>query len=60
MTNPPEFSDDQIIAAVASAIRDNRFDVIPGMIRVLALQSPDAAQALLDTIELGRSVGTTP
>jgi hypothetical protein len=47
------FADAEISAAVAYAIKTREFAAVPGLIRLLALQNPAAAQSVLDAIELG-------
>lgn len=44
--------------AIAQAIRDRELEVVPGLIQLLALQDPTAAQAVLDTVELARTMAT--
>jgi hypothetical protein len=52
-----DFTADEIADAVAKAIHDHEFTVIPGLIRLLALNDPQRAQDILDTIELGLAIG---
>lgn len=49
-----EFTSDQISETIATAIRDRDLHVVPGLIRLLALQDPGRAQEVLDTVELAR------
>lgn len=56
MTAQREFTSEQILDAIAQAIRDRELEVVPGLVQLLALQDPAAAQAVLDTVELARVV----
>lgn len=51
-----EFTSDQITETIAIAIRDREFEVVPGLIRLLALQDPGRAQLILDTVDLARVI----
>jgi hypothetical protein len=51
-----EFTADQITESIANAIRDREFEVVVGLIRLLALQDPDRAQLILDTVEVARII----
>lgn len=51
-----EFTSDQITESIANAIRDRDLEVVPGLIRLLALQDPGRAQLILDTVELARII----
>lgn len=51
-----EFTSDQITETIAGAIRDREFEVVPGLIRLLAVQDPDRAQEVLDTIEAAQVI----
>lgn len=51
-----EYTPDQITETIANAIRDREFDVVPGLIRLLALQDPGRAQEVLDTIQAGQII----
>ncbi len=48
-----EFTDDQIVDAVTQAIADRRFDLVEGLVALLALQNPTRAQEVLTTIRAG-------
>ncbi|HKS46743.1 MAG TPA: hypothetical protein VJT49_16850 [Amycolatopsis sp.] len=52
MTEPTthEFTPDQIEAGIASALDKHKFDVIPSLIKLLALQDPERAQKALDAL----------
>ena len=43
-------TDAQIIAAIGAAIRDRDFEVVSGLIALLAIQNPTEAAFLLDSI----------
>jgi hypothetical protein len=49
-----EFTSDEITETIANAIREHDFEVVPGLIRLLAVQDPGRAQLILDTVELAR------
>lgn len=51
-----EFTSDQISETIAHAIRKRDFEVIPGLMRLLAVQDPTAAQAILDAVEVARVI----
>lgn len=51
-----EFTPDQIVQGIESALHDHEVAVVPGLIRLLAVQDPARAEALLDTIELGIAI----
>ena len=46
-----EFTPDQIEDAIAQAVRDREFSVIPSLVRLLAAQSPERAQRALDALQ---------
>lgn len=47
------FTTDEIEAGIAGAIAAGDFEVVPGLIQLLAVRNPERAQTVLDTIELG-------
>jgi hypothetical protein len=51
-----EFTSDQITETIAHAIRERDFEVVPGLIRLLAVQDPGRAQDVLDTVEVARTI----
>lgn len=51
-----EFTSDQITETIATAIRDREFEVVPGLIRLLAVQDPGRAQEVLDTFDLAQVI----
>lgn len=51
-----EFTSDQITETIATAIRERDLDVVPGLIRLLALQDPGRAQEVLDTFEAAQVI----
>jgi hypothetical protein len=46
-----EFTPDQIEHGIARAVQDREFDVIPGLVKLLAVQAPDRAQRVLDALQ---------
>lgn len=54
MTSRHEFTSEQILDAIAEAIRARDLDAVPGLVALLAIQDPAAAQAVLDTVEAAR------
>jgi len=46
-----EFTSEQIIQGIAAAIREHDFKVVPGLIKLLALQDPVQAQDLLESMK---------
>jgi hypothetical protein len=51
-----EYTSDQITETIAVAIRERDFEVVPGLIRLLAMQDPGRAQLILDTVEVARII----
>lgn len=45
-----EFTPAQIEAGIAHALDDREFDLIPSLIKLLALQDPHRAQEVLDAL----------
>lgn len=45
-----EFTTEQITDAIARAVREHEFDVIPGLVRLLAWRDPGLAQRVLDAL----------
>lgn len=45
-----EFTPDQIEHGIACAVKERLFDVIPGLLELLAVQDPARAQAVLDAL----------
>ena len=52
----PEFTSAQILDGINHAIKARDFEVIPSLLRLLAVQDPHAAQAVLDTVSLGEAL----
>lgn len=50
------FTPEQILEGINRALRDRELYVIPGLIRLLAIQDPHKAQEVLDAIEIARAV----
>lgn len=53
-----EYTDDQIVTAIESALRKRDVEAIPGLIALLALQNPDRAETIRQTILFGLSLAT--
>lgn len=51
-----QFTSDQIAETIAHAIQERDFDVIPALIRLLAIQDPGRAQDVLDTFDLAQII----
>jgi hypothetical protein len=51
-----EFTPDQIVEGIETALADHQVTVIPGLIKLLAVQDPRRAQQVLDTIETGLTI----
>jgi hypothetical protein len=45
-----EFSDEQILDAIVSAIRERKYDTVRSLIHLLAVQAPQKAQDVLDAV----------
>jgi hypothetical protein len=43
----PEYSEDQIVSGIESALRKHDVHAIPGLIALLALQNPRRAETIL-------------
>lgn len=48
-----EYTADQIAAAIETALRDREVQVVPSLLKMLAVRDPQRAQAMLDTITMG-------
>lgn len=48
------FTPDEIVAGIERAIHERELHVVPALIKLLAVQDPQRAQAVLDTIELAQ------
>jgi hypothetical protein len=46
-----EFTPDQIEEGIALALKDREFSVIPALVQLLAVQSPERAQRVLDALQ---------
>lgn len=44
------FTPDQIVAGIGRAVEGREFYIIPGLVRLLAAQDPQRAQAVLDAL----------
>lgn len=51
-----EFTADQIVAGIASAIAEREFEVVVALLRMLAVRDPRRAQDVLDTFELAGTI----
>lgn len=65
MTDPAaapehEFTPDQIEETIAHAVRERDFAVIPGLVKLLAVQSPERAQRALDALQGRYTVDLIP
>lgn len=49
-TNQSEYSTEQLLDAIALAVKDRAFDAVAALLRRLAVQDPHVAQAVLDTV----------
>lgn len=56
MAEPRKYTDEQILEAINQAIRDRELDVIPSLLKVLALQAPEKAQAAMDLMKAGLDI----
>lgn len=56
MTARHEFTPDEIVAGIQKALAERELEVVPGLIKLLAVQDPHRAQAILDWIEIARTV----
>lgn len=56
MTTRHEFTPDEIEAGIVRAIHDRELEIVPSLIKLLALQDPARAQAVLDTVKLARKL----
>jgi putative heme iron utilization protein len=45
-----EFTPDQIEQGIAKAVQEREFDVIPSLVKLLAVQDPHRAQRVLDAL----------
>ncbi|MEV6897480.1 hypothetical protein [Amycolatopsis sp. NPDC051372] len=45
-----EFTPDQIEHGIACAVSERNFDVIPSLVKLLAIQDPSRAQKVLDAL----------
>lgn len=52
----PEFTDEQIEAGITKALAQQNVKVIPALIALLALQNPERAHNVRQTILLGLSI----
>lgn len=46
-----QYTDDQLLEAISLALKARAFDAVIGLLFMLAIQAPDKAQAILDTIK---------
>jgi len=56
----PEFTADQIADGIHAALADGHVDVVPGLLKMLAVQDPIRATQLLNTIEAGLTLARDP
>lgn len=58
MSTPrPSYTPAEIEEGIRRALSEGAVAVVPGLLRLLALQSPRRAEVLLETIELGLAIG---
>lgn len=51
-----EYTSDQIVHSIETALHDGDVSVIPGLLRLLSVQDPLRAGQVLDVIELGMKI----
>lgn len=51
-----EFTVEQIEGAIAAALEEHDFKMVVALIKVLAIQAPDHAQVILDSVQLGMNM----
>lgn len=51
------YDDEQLLEAIAAAIRVHDFDAVAALTRRLAVQNPQAAQDVLDIVAMARLAG---
>ncbi|MFD5089378.1 hypothetical protein ACFWMR_02165 [Amycolatopsis thailandensis] len=56
----PEFTADQIVDGIHCALADGEVAVVPGLLKLLAVQDPGRAEHLLNTIEAGLALARNP
>lgn len=54
----PEYTDEQIEAAIRSALAKQDIDAVPGLIALLALQNPHRAEEVRQTILFGLRIAS--
>lgn len=52
----PEYSTDQITAAVFRAIHEGELEAAVSILHILAVRDPDRAQAFLDALDVAQAV----
>jgi hypothetical protein len=50
MSELDKYSDLQIVDAIGTAVREREFDVIPGLVKLLAIKNPSLAEWMLDVL----------
>ncbi|NUS59172.1 MAG: hypothetical protein HOV66_30590 [Streptomycetaceae bacterium] len=50
------YTDEQLLDGIHAALDERDMAAAAGLIRLLAVQNPGAAQAILDAVELARTV----
>jgi hypothetical protein len=53
-----EFTDDQIVDGIVAAIADRRFDVVEGLVALLAVQNPTRAADVVAGVRAGVALRT--
>jgi hypothetical protein len=51
----PEFTTEQIQQAIAKAISERNYDAAIALVKLLAVQDPQAAQSVVDVVTLAAS-----
>lgn len=51
-----DFTPDEILAGIEKALTDREFEVIPGLIKMLAAKDPERAQTVLDAFDIVRAL----
>lgn len=52
-----QYTPDQIVDAIVKALHDGEVTAVPGLIGLLALQDPQRAQDVYDTLQAGIALG---
>lgn len=55
-TDQPKYSTEQLLEGIRRAVEARDFDAVAAILRLLAVQDPHAAQAVLDTVSMAAAV----